>query len=153
LGQKFAYDFGSGAQTYVEAKTGQSAETLGYKVGKYGYNRSKGLAMVGAEALGYRGGLKEVGDDIAYLGKKLDSFIDPRKLVKNIQGFEDLLVGMLEDTEVYNDKKAAKKRFEEYIDPSFQEVREGAVRAAGVGVRAAATPFRIRKRVQLAQSM
>lgn len=152
-GAQLAYDFVKGAQRYVEGKTGVDAETVGYNFGRYGYNRTKGLAMVGAEMFGYKGGLKEVGDDIAYLGRKLDEFIDPRKLVAKMKGFEDLLVGMLEDTEVYNDPKAAKQRFNDYIEPTWEGVREGGMRAAGVGLRAAATPFRIRKRVQLAQSM
>jgi tape measure domain-containing protein len=153
MGQTLSYDFAKGAQKYIEGKTGSDAETVGYNFGRYGYNRTKGLAMVTAEAFGYRGGLKEVGDDIAYLGRKLDSFLDPRKLVRNIKTFEDLLVGVGEDVRVYNDPKRAKSRIDEYIRPPWEEVAEGGRRVAGVGVRAIAQPYRIQKRVMLAQSM
>ncbi len=152
-GAQLAYDFVKGAQRYVEGKTGVDAETVGYNFGRYGYNRTKGLAMVGAEMFGYRGGLKEVGDDIAYLGRKLDEFIDPRKLIAKMKGFEDLIVGALEDLYVYNDKEAAQERVSNFVKAPLSEVREAGMRAAGVGVRAIAQPFRIKKRVQLARSM
>jgi tape measure domain-containing protein len=153
IGQQLSYDFARGTQKYVEKKTGVDAETLGYNFGRFGYNRTKGMAMVGAEALGYRGGLKEVGDDLSYLAKKLDNFLDPRKLVSRIKGFEDLVVATLEDVHVYNDPERAGRRVQEYFKPEVEEVKEGVARAAGVGLRAVATPFRIRKRANLAQSM
>ena len=153
FGAQLSYDFARGTQKYVEAKTGFDSETLGYNFGRYGYNRTKGFAMIGAEAMGYRGGLKEVGDDLAYLGRKLDDWLTPSKFVKKINSLEDLLVGTLEDVQVYNDEGAARGRIKDYFQPTMDSLQESGTRAAGVGLRAAAQPFRIRKRVQLAQSM
>ena len=153
MGQTLSYDFAKGAQRYIEGKTGVDAETVGYNFGRYGYNRSRGLAMITAEAFGYRGGLKEVGDDIAYLGKKLDSFIDPKKITARIKSFEDLIVASLEDIYTYGQPERSRERVTEYFKPEVGDLKEGLARAGGVGLRAMSTPFRIRKRANLATSM
>ena len=152
VGQQLAFDFTTGAQKYVEAKTGTSASTLGKDFGRYAYGRGKGFAMVGANALGYTG-LKEVAEDLKYIGDIVDGLLDPRKFAARAKKIEDLMVAMLEDVDVYNDPKQARDRFNEAVKPQVESIKESGVRAAGVGLRAVAQPFRIRKRVKLAQSM
>ena len=152
LGNAFSNQISQGAADYVEGKTGASLYGLGRSSARFTLNRGRGFGEIGAQALGYRGGLKEVGDDIEFIRMKLDSLFDPRKFVKNIQGLEDLLVATLEDLTVFNDRESAATRVREAFAPDLQGVAEGASRVAGVGIRAAAQPFRIRKRVELARS-
>lgn len=153
VGQQLSYDFTNGAVKYLEAKTGQSAETLGKGAARYGYARSKQAATVGAEALGYRGGLKEVAEDLDYLAKKVDAVVNPKNWVRKANELEELIVAVGEDTQIYRDPEAAKKRVANFFAPDLDELKGGAARVAGVGLRAAATPFRIRKRIELARSM
>lgn len=153
FGGAFSRQLAEGMADYVEKKTGTSFFDAGRSAARFGYNRGKGFAEVGAQAAGYRGGLKEVGKDVEYLTQAFDDFLNPRKFVNKLQAFEDMLVGALEDVNVYNRPEAARERVAAFFKPDLETAREASARAAGVGVRAGAQPFRIQKRVKLAQSM
>ena len=153
VGQQVSFDFTKGALNYAEAKTGRSASTLGRDFGRFGFNRGKQALMVGADALGYRGGLKELADDIGDFTESVDKLLQPKMWVKKANEIENLVVASLEDVRVYNNPGRARERVGQYFSGELEGLRTGVNRAAGVGVRAAATPFRINKRVQLAQSM
>ena len=153
VGQQIAFDFTTGAQQYVEAKTGKSASTMGRSFGRFAYGRGKQAAMIGADALGYRGGLAEVAEDIRDFGQSVDRFLDPKMWIKKSKQIEDLIVAVGEDLTVYNDPQRAQQRLGTFAKDQAEGLRLGANRVAGVGVRAAAQPFRINKRIKLAQSM
>ncbi|MEM8610397.1 MAG: tape measure protein [Cyanobacteria bacterium P01_H01_bin.105] len=153
VGQQVSFDFTKGALDYAEAKTGRSASTMGQDFGRFAYGRGKQALMVGADALGYRGGLQELAEDIGDFTDAVDKLLQPKLWVKKANEIENLVVASLEDVRVYNDPGRARERVGSYFSSEFEGLRTGVNRAAGVGVRAAATPFRVNKRVQLAQSM
>ena len=153
FGGAFSEEMARGMSNYIEGKTGKSFYKIGKDAARIGYGRAKQFGEIGAQGLGYEKGLRGVADDVKYVAKAIDDFLTPKKFVKRLQKFEDAVVGTLEDLYVYNDRVAAGKRVKEYVAPSFDTLREGASRAAGVGLRAASQPFRLRKRVNLARSM
>ncbi|MEO1521983.1 MAG: hypothetical protein AAFU78_14560, partial [Cyanobacteria bacterium J06633_2] len=153
IGTSFALDASRGAQSYIEGKTGQSIYGLGRGAARFTYNRARGFGEIGAQALGYRGGLKDVQKDLDSIVQTFDDFLNPKKFANRVKALEDLLVGVLEDTTVYNNPTRAKQRVQDFFEPDLSAITEGAGRAAGVGIRAGAQPFRLRKRVELARSM
>ena len=125
VGQQLAFDFTTGAQKYVETKTGKSASTMGRDFGRFAYGRGKQVAMVGADALGYRGGLAEVADDIRSFGESVDKFLDPKLWLKKSKEIEDLIVAVGEDLTVYNNPQRAQERVSNFAKVETEGLRTG----------------------------
>ncbi|MEO0824939.1 MAG: tape measure protein, partial [Cyanobacteria bacterium J06642_9] len=89
------------------------------------------------------------GADIKKFGHQLQEVFNPNKLDK----FEDALVSILEDLFVYSDEQERNQKLGQYAQRFGTGVKEAGMQVAGQGVKLAAQPLRIRKRVQLARSM
>ena len=89
------------------------------------------------------------GADIKKFGNQLQEVFNPNKLNK----FEDALVSILEDLFVYSDEQERNQKLGQYAQRFGTGVKEVGMQVAGQGVKLAAQPLRIRKRVQLARSM
>ena len=153
IGLAVSAQFSQGMTDYVEKKTGKSFYGLGRTTARYGYGRGMEFLQVAGKSLGYKDGAKGIFKDIEAIGERLDNFLDPRKFVKNTKALEDLLVGVLEDIHVYQDRNAATSKIASALKPGAEGIAESGMRMAGVGLRIGAYPMKIRKRVLLAQSM
>lgn len=83
-----------------------------------------------------------------FIGKPL-SKVTPQA----VQDFEDSVVSALEDLFVFNNKAGFQDKLKSAFKPAVEELKESVLEAISPAVYTIAQPFRIRKRVLLAQSM
>lgn len=147
LGFGFAQSIAKG----FTAKIDKTLEGFGRKSSIYLLRRGKQIGEELAKSFGYDDGLKEVAKDLDDIAKRIDGLLNPVEFQAKAKVFEDTLVEMFEAVAENNPEKAMSK-FKEAFKPATDVAGEVAFRAGGVGLRVAAQPFRIRQRVQLAQS-
>jgi tape measure domain-containing protein len=152
LSRNFSKGFSSSIDGFVQRKTGSSLTEMGEKSGKYVAKNTYLWGDYAARSQGYEKGLRGVGEDVMKVGESIDSFANPRKFRRNVRKVEDTYVAYQEkinqgDTQGADEIRAA--ALKSLVEPAQNIMR----RVAGVGLRGAAQPYRIRKRVRLAQSI
>jgi tape measure domain-containing protein len=142
-----------GVSRSFKRQSGRGVEDIGESVADYVGKRGRAQVDALARNVGGMSGIDELQKDVVAFGRTLDGFLDPEKMSVKTQRFEDLLVGILEDVALRHNPSAAVKRVQEEFTEEAAQVQEAAFRVGGGVMRVAAQPFRIRKRVMLAQSV
>jgi tape measure domain-containing protein len=134
-----------------ERAIGQKAKPITELVGK----QSENVLKTGTVALARFSGYESTSKFRAETFEKLESLTDfsPRKVLKATKKFEDSLVSALESLFIDNDSEAALSKVKVYTKEIIEAPIRSLVELAGVGVRIGAQPFRIRKRVELSNTI
>lgn len=142
LSRNFSKGFSTSIEQFITKKTGMSTTEMGAQSGKYVATRSKIGAEYISQELGYKDGLRGVGSDLKAAGTSVDSVLkNPRRAVRKIEN------KLVEALEYYQEGETDKAM--NVVTESFAPMGKLARRAAGVGIRAAAQPIRIRNRAML----
>jgi tape measure domain-containing protein len=134
-----------------ERAIGQKAKPITELVGR----QSENVLKTGTVALARFSGYESTSKFRAETFEKLESLTDfsPRKVLKATKKFEDSLVSALESLYIDNDSEAALSKVKVYTKEIIEAPIRSLVELAGVGVRIGAQPFRIRKRVELSNTI
>ena len=142
LSRNFSKGFSSSIEGFVQKRTGMSTKEMGEQSGKYVATRGKIGAEYISQELGYKDGLRGVGNDLKAAGTSVDTVLrNPRRAVRKIEN------KLVEALEYYQEGETDKAM--NVVTESFAPMGKLARRAAGVGIRAAAQPIRIRNRAML----
>jgi hypothetical protein len=142
LSRNFSKGFSSSIEGFVQKRTGMSTKEMGEQSGKYVATRGKIGAEYISQELGYKDGLRGVGNDLKAAGSSVDTVLrNPRRAVRKIEN------KLVEALEYYQEGETDKAM--NVVTESFAPMGKLARRAAGVGIRAAAQPIRIRNRAML----
>ena len=154
VGRQVAEEFGAGLTNAINARIATSGVTprqAGAATGEYLGDRGIRNVDAAATFFGYEKGIEGLKKEIQQVGDALDGIFDPDKLAVNYANFENKMVKILEDIYVYQ-KKTVGEGVKELFDPAIESAAGIGLRAAGMGLKVGAQPFRIRKRVELARS-
>jgi hypothetical protein len=142
LSRNFSKGFASSIEGFITKKTGMSTTEMGAQSGKYVATRGKIGAEYISQELGYKDGLRGVGNDLKAAGTSVDTVLkNPRRAVRKIEN------KLVEALEYYQEGETDKAM--NVVTESFAPMGKLARRAVGVGIRAAAQPIRIRNRAML----
>jgi tape measure domain-containing protein len=154
LGQSFV-QVGVGAVRAVgEAAIKPFEETIGRKakpITQLVGNQSENLIKTGTVALARFSGYESTSKFRKETFEKIEDLtnFNPKKVFKAVGKFEDNLVSILESLYVEKDSSAAMSKVKEYTKEIIEQPVRTLFELGGVGLRVAAQPLRIRKRVEL----
>jgi hypothetical protein len=125
----------------------QKAAPITQLVGKQSERSIQTLSVALARFSGYESTSKFRKETFSKIENLTD--FSPKRVFKAVKKFEDNLVSVLESLYVEKDSKEAKVKVQKYTKEIIEQPLETLFEMAGVALRVGAQPFRIRKRVEL----